>query len=109
MRRLLADWNFSVDLCQTGAEAIDILRGGPAEKRWHVLLDYRLAGNEDGLNLADSMRAQFGNRIQLTMMSAETNEQLMEGAQSRGITLLRKPVKPIRLRAALTAGVSPDG
>lgn len=108
MRRLLSDWNFSVDLCQTGAEAIDILRGGPAEKRWHVLLDYRLAGNEDGLNLADSMRAQFGNRIQLTMMSAETNEQLMEGAQSRGITLLRKPVKPIRLRAALTAGVSPD-
>ena len=71
--------------------------------RWHVLLDFRLAGEEDGLAVADSIKAEFGDEVRITLMSGETDEELQEGARQRGITLLRKPVKPIRLRAILTS------
>ena len=104
MGRLLLDWDFAVELCKTGAEAIALLRASDPNKRWHVLLDYRLAGDEDGLIIADRVLADFGERVQVTVMSAETNEELMDEVRLRGIMLLRKPVKPIRLRATLTAG-----
>ena len=103
MRRMLADWNFPATLSETGAEAITVLRNGDPAIRWHVLLDFRLAGEEDGLAVADSIKAEFGDRVRITLMSGETDEELQEGARQRGITLLRKPVKPIRLRAILTS------
>ncbi|HEX9470056.1 MAG TPA: hypothetical protein VF957_10990 [Bradyrhizobium sp.] len=89
---------------RSGAEAIALLRASDPNKRWHVLLDYRLAGDEDGRIIADRVLSDFGERVQVTVMSAETNEELMDEVRLRGIMLLRKPVKPIRLRATLTAG-----
>jgi signal transduction histidine kinase len=103
MGRLLADWEFPATLCETGAEAIALLRNSGPERRWHVVLDFRLTGDEDGLQIADKIRKEFGDRVRITIMSGETDEALQEGANRRGITLLRKPVKPIRLRAVLSS------
>ena len=103
MGRLLADWDFSASLCETGTEAIALLRNGGPDRRWHVVLDFRLTGEEDGLQIADKIRQEFGERVRITIMSGETDEALQEGANRRGITLLRKPVKPIRLRAVLSS------
>jgi CheY-like chemotaxis protein/anti-sigma regulatory factor (Ser/Thr protein kinase) len=103
MERLLTDWGLKVALCQTGAEAVAVLHASGPERTWHVLLDYRLAGDETGLEIADRVRAEFGNRVQVTIMSGETNQQLIQATKLRGLTLLRKPVKPIRLRATLAA------
>jgi two-component system, sensor histidine kinase len=103
MGRMLADWDFAAALCETGAEAIALLRNDDQFRRWHVLLDFRLAGGTDGLTVADQLRAEFGDRVRVTLMSGETDEELQDGAAQRGILLLRKPVKPIRLRAVLTS------
>lgn len=103
MSRMLADWEFKTTLCETGSEAIAILRDSDAASRWHVLLDFRLSGDEDGLRLADRISAEFGERIRITLMSGEANEDLHQEAKQRDIVLLRKPVKPIRLRAILTS------
>lgn len=104
MGRMLADWDFDATLCETGSEAISLLRQSDVSTRWHVLLDFRLSGEEDGLRLADRIRAEFGERIRLTLMSGEASEEVLRQAKQRDILLLRKPVKPIRLRAILTAG-----
>src|SRR5258708_16314627 len=93
---------------RSGAEAIALLRASDPNKRWHVLLDCGLAGDEDGRIIADRVLSDFGERVQVTVMSAETNEELMDEVRLRGIMLLRKPVKPIRLRATLTAGSCPS-
>jgi two-component system, sensor histidine kinase len=103
MRRLLADWDFPATLCETGTEAMAVLSESDPSSRWHVVLDFRLAGDEDGLALADRIRARFGERVRITLMSGEANPDLQQGAERRGIVLLRKPVKPIRLRAMLTS------
>jgi signal transduction histidine kinase len=103
MGRMLVDWDFSATLCETGGEAISLLRQSDSSTRWHVLLDYRLSGDENGLSLADRIRAEFGDRIRITLMSGEAYEELQQQAKQRDIVLLRKPVKPIRLRAILTS------
>jgi two-component system, sensor histidine kinase len=103
MGRMLADWDFTATLCETGREAIALLRQSDASARWHVLLDFRLSGDENGLSLADRIRAEFGERVRITLMSGEASEDLQQQARQRGIVLLRKPVKPIRLRAILTS------
>jgi len=103
MGRMLADWNFDSCLCETGSEAISLLRQADGATRWHVLLDFRLSGEEDGLDVADRIRAEFGDRVRITLMSGEANETVQFEAKRRDILLLRKPVKPIRLRAILTA------
>ena len=103
MGRMLADWDFDATLCETGSEAISLLRQSDGATRWHVVLDFRLAGEEDGLGVADRIRAEFGERVRLTLMSGEGNEEVQNQARQRGIVLLRKPVKPIRLRAILTS------
>jgi two-component system, sensor histidine kinase len=103
MGRMLADWDFDATLCETGSEAISLLRRSDVTTRWHVLLDFRLSGEEDGLRLADRIRAEFGERIRISLMSGEANEEVQREAKQRDILLLRKPVKPIRLRAILTS------
>jgi two-component system, sensor histidine kinase len=103
MGRMLADWDFTATLCETGREAIALLRQSDSLTRWHVLLDFRLSGEEDGLSLADRIRAEFGERVRITLMSGEASEDLQQQARQRDIVLLRKPVKPIRLRAILTS------
>jgi signal transduction histidine kinase len=103
MGRMLADWDFTATLCETGLEAIALLRQSDASTRWHVLLDFRLSGEENGLRLADRIRSEFGERVRITLMSGEASEELQHEAKQRGIVLLRKPVKPIRLRAILTS------
>ena len=103
MARLLADWRFSATLCESGAEAISVLRKGNTDRKWHVVLDFRLAGDEDGLQISDKIKQEFGDRVRITIMSGETDDALQEGADRRGIMLLRKPVKPIRLRAVLSS------
>jgi len=103
MRRLLAEWEFSAILCETATEAMAVLQQSNPASRWHVVLDFRLAGDEDGLTLADRIRAKFGERVRITLMSGEANPDLQQGAEQRGIALLRKPVRPIRLRAMLTS------
>jgi signal transduction histidine kinase/CheY-like chemotaxis protein len=103
MGRMLADWNFDATLCETGSEAISLLRRSDSSTRWHVLLDFRLSGDEDGLGVADLIRAEFGERVRITLMSGEASEEVQREAKQRDILLLRKPVKPIRLRAILTS------
>jgi signal transduction histidine kinase len=103
MGRMLADWDFDAILCETGSEAVSLLRQSDVSTRWHVLLDFRLSGEEDGLRVADRIRAEFGERIRITLMSGEANEEVQREAKQRDILLLRKPVKPIRLRAILTS------
>jgi CheY-like chemotaxis protein/anti-sigma regulatory factor (Ser/Thr protein kinase) len=104
MGRMLADWDFNATLCRTGSEAIALLRKSDRSTRWHVVLDFRLAGDEDGIGVADRIRAEFGERVRITLMSGEASEEVQREAKRRDIVLLRKPVKPIRLRAILTSG-----
>lgn len=100
MNRMLKDWGVRVCMCETGDEAMAIL-SQEFDKRWHVLLDYTLADNETGLQIADRIRAVIGDAPLISLVTGEGDPSIDEAAGERGITVLRKPLKPIRLRALL--------
>jgi two-component system, sensor histidine kinase len=100
MNRMLRDWGVRVCMCTCGDEAMAVL-SQEFDKRWHVLLDQQLADNETGLQVADRIRAVIGDGPIISLVTGEDDVAVDEGAAQRGITVLRKPLKPIRLRTML--------
>ena len=68
-----------------------------------VLIDYRLDERENGLDVARKIRATWNKTVDVVLMTAETDADIFEAAGECGILVLRKPIKPIRLRALVTA------
>lgn len=98
--RLLTAWEASVHVCASADEALSALDGA-REGRWHAILDYRLPGAKTGLDLADEIRRRYGGAVAISLLTGEVDPAVFEAAGRRGITVLQKPLKPIRLRALL--------
>ena len=103
MGRLLSGWGLAPQICRTGDEALSILSAKSNGDQWYVLLDHRLAEGETGLDLADRISSTHGDTVKIYLVTGETDDHVLEEAQRRGIGVMRKPLKPIRLRAALSA------
>jgi len=103
--RLLRSWNVAVHMAASGDEALAALATAPQE-RWHALLDYRLPGDETGLHVADRIRERFGSRVPITLLTGEADESIFANAKRRGLLVLQKPLKPIRLRALLASAAA---
>jgi CheY-like chemotaxis protein len=102
-KRLIESWGARVEIFRSGDQALAALRERGSETRWHALVDYRLSGDESGLIVADGIRDAFGGKVEVTLITGETDANVFEQAALRGLAVLRKPVKPVRLRAILTA------
>jgi signal transduction histidine kinase len=98
--RLLVSWNVTVKACSTSDEAIHILQQRDTTRRWRALIDYRLVA-DNGILLAERIRRAGGDDVVIFLMTAETDERILAAARSQGLRVLRKPLKPINLRAAL--------
>jgi FixJ family two-component response regulator len=102
--RLLQSWGLRhlelADARGIEARVADFLQADGAAC---VLIDQRLAGGETGIGVADRLRAAFGPGLGLILMTGETAPDVHAAARARGMIVLGKPLKPIRLRAALTA------
>jgi len=99
--RLLTSWNVMVLACSNGDEALAMLGRRDRSRRWRALLDYRLADPDNGIRLAERIRQAEGDDIVMFLMTAETDETILREANAKSLRVLRKPLKPINLRAAL--------
>jgi signal transduction histidine kinase/CheY-like chemotaxis protein len=99
MKILLQGWGCTVLTAASGAEARALLER--EENAPDIILaDYRLGGDESGIQLLDSMVKRFplANGI---LISGDIAPQVLKEAQASGYTLLHKPLRPARLRALL--------
>jgi two-component system, sensor histidine kinase len=101
MARLLRSWRVEHRACASPAELMAALDAAPG-RRWCILLDYRLEGGVTGVDVLDEVRRTHGDRHRFLLISGEADPALEEMARARDVMLLRKPLKPIRLRAALS-------
>lgn len=108
LRRLLDSWGYECALFDAGDPALRFLNHEGAGKRWIVLLDYRLAGAETGLTIADKILSTHAGRTRISLMTGDIGAEIAEGARQRGILLMRKPVQPIRLNALLSSEVAAE-
>lgn len=99
---LLTAWGCEITRASTAREAIEAIetmqtRGLPYD---FVLSDLQLEQIDDGWQVIEYAR-DHSPQTRLLLVSGNTQRETLQGARSRDITLLTKPVAPARLRAAL--------
>jgi signal transduction histidine kinase/CheY-like chemotaxis protein len=99
--RLLRSWHVEHRLCACPKELMASLEA-IAGQSWCILMDQRLQDGVTGLEVVDAVRRRWGNAHTCVLLTGEADPALDEAARARGLTLLRKPLKPIRLRATLS-------
>lgn len=68
-----------------------------------VLADFHL-GQETGVEVIAKLRASGGADLRAAIVTAETDPERLAPIREAGLPLLRKPIKPAKLRAVLSAG-----
>jgi signal transduction histidine kinase len=101
--RLLGSWGYACHACATRAEALAAIATHGGDHAWRALIDWRLGGEESGLDVAEQLREAYGDRVMVTLMTGDLDPSIEKEARNRGIPVLRKPVQPIRLRSILAA------
>lgn len=96
---LLESWGIVVSVAEGLSEALLHLKNGPVPDL--ILSDYRLRGEENGLDVVHQLRTVAGQSISACLLSGNTDPGLMEAARTAGLTLLHKPVRPAKLRSLL--------
>ncbi len=107
MSRLLSSWDVEHRACATPRELFAVLEEAP-QRNWAIILDYRLENGVTGVDVLDDIRRRHGHRHVFLMLSGELDPAVEEASHARQALLLHKPLKPIRLRAALSALAQPD-
>lgn len=100
---LLGKWNVSVLDVSTGDEAMALLEEIQI-KPDAVLVDYQLDNGENGLDLLDRLRDQFGD-FPRRLISANRSLELRENCQERGVEMMQKPLDARHLEHFLISAI----
>jgi signal transduction histidine kinase len=99
MEQAIVSWGGQVVLAANREEALHRCREVD-----HVpdmlICNIRLPGRASGIELAEQLQREF-KRMSILLVSADTSEEARTAASRAGFALLKKPVSPGRLRAAL--------
>lgn len=101
MRELLENWGCSSLIAVDGRSALlDLARG---ECRPDVVIaDFHLEGGGTGVDAIEEIRTVWGGDIPGLIITADRSPRVAEVVRRHGFHLLRKPVKPAKLRALLS-------
>jgi len=98
LMQTLSSWALTCDAAADGMQALALAKQHAYEA---VLCDWRLPGQLDGLQVLAALRPlQPGMRL-YALVTGEPTDSL--GPVPEGVVVLHKPIRPIRLRALLTA------
>jgi len=96
---LLSGWGCKVISAGSEAEACALVSTG-TEPPDVILADYHLAETL-GTDTVTAIRATLGEEIPAIMITADRSQDVQRLVQEMGLTLMRKPVRPAALRAAI--------
>ncbi len=102
----LTAWGCRVTSCAS-AEAVDAALGEQACAPDALITDWPLAGGAGGLDLTRRVRQRFGPALPAILITAGALDDARRLADEHAVLLLRKPVRPASLRAALAAQCMP--
>lgn len=96
---LLADWGHTVETAESEERALELLRRGFAA---HVLIvDYRLAGGENGVKVAQRLVREMREKPQVLFVSGDPVAADAQDFEAGRAVLLAKPLSAQALRVAL--------
>ncbi|HEX7559943.1 MAG TPA: hybrid sensor histidine kinase/response regulator [Usitatibacter sp.] len=96
---LLESWGCTVMSAASAAEILPLLRANAAVPDV-VLADYRLPGEDNGIDVIRTVQA-LHSRADGILISGDIAPEVLRKAEDAGLKLLHKPLRPARLRALL--------
>lgn len=101
MAVLLGKWGFDVVTAADLESALKKLLDSDTVPDF-IIADYRLKENLTGVDAIESLRMEFNEDIPAIIMSGDIGEQRLREVRDAGLSMLHKPVPPIKLRQFLT-------
>lgn len=96
---LLRSWGCRVSVAGDAQQACELLKQSSVPE--FIVSDYRLPGGENGLDAVRRSREAAGQDIAACIISGDMDARLGQEALAAGLPLLRKPVRPAKLRSIL--------
>ena len=103
MESLLTRWLCDVVAASSGAQMLAQVAGLDRLPDL-IISDYRLRGEETGIQVVARLREEFNADIPALIVTGDTGPDRLREAQASGLHILHKPLNPARLRALL-AGI----
>jgi CheY-like chemotaxis protein len=100
MRSLLTGWDNEVLVAGSGAEMLERV-AECATRPDLILCDYRLRGEENGIDVIERLRAEYNEDIAAILITGDTASDRLQEARDSGFIVLNKPVARSKLRAAI--------
>jgi two-component system, sensor histidine kinase len=101
MRELFLGWGSTAITAVDGRTAV--LELARRERRPDIVIaDYYLEDGSTGVAAVDEVRAVFGSNIPGLIITADRSLEVLQTVRRRGLHLLKKPVKPAKLRALVS-------
>lgn len=101
MRNLLRDWDCEVLLAQSKADMFDDLKAYDYPTPNVLLVDYRLRGNETGVEAIHAIRAYFNTEIPAILMTGDLALEVEAVALETNALFVSKPVSAKQLKKLL--------
>lgn len=98
---LLASWGCQV----TAVAAVDELcapTSGTETIPDLIIADLRLRDGADGITAIQTLRARWGRQVPAVIVTGDTMPERLKQVRDSGLDVLHKPLRPARLRAALS-------
>src|SRR5581483_5577191 len=95
-RELLRPMHVNVLLAGTIAEAVALARDS-GEQIEMILSDWRLRGQENGVEAVRAVRAGCGEATPAVLITGDTSPELLKLAHESGLVVLHKPLQPRQL------------
>jgi len=106
MRELLGAWGCEVVAGPSDENILHRLR--PCRVPDVILADYHLDDGLTGIDVIDRLRRHLDAHTPAVIITADHSPEVMKLVRARNLYLLRKPIKPARLRALISHILVPD-
>lgn len=101
-RSLLEQWGCTVLTAASGKQALAELGVAPRAPD-AVICDYRLRGNENGIEVVTALRARFGRHLPALLITGDTGPTHIREIEASKLPVLHKPIEEDVLKNALYA------
>ncbi|HLN25298.1 MAG TPA: hybrid sensor histidine kinase/response regulator, partial [Patescibacteria group bacterium] len=100
LRAILEIWGCRVAVAEGQDDAVEAVKAAEVMPD-AIIADYRLRADVTGAQVVRALRALLGEDVPALLITGDTSPERLRQAAGHGLSLLHKPVRPDKLRAAL--------